>query len=99
MTEITIPEFSSMTTEELHAWEFSVYDQVPGDGDLRDIIGDEAAARYYAERGRRVDLKYLDELIDRAEELAREMASASVRLKEGTSGQYYYPDQFPPPVQ
>ena len=84
MTDIVIPDFSQMPDDELHAWEFTVYDVVPGEADLADIIGEDPARRYYAERGRRIDLQAVEAFTKEINALTEDIQAAKKRLESAT---------------
>lgn len=94
MSKIEIPDFSSMTDDELHGWEFTVYDKLPGDDDLVDIIGLDNTQAYYAERGRRNDLAYEKDLREKISALSELLTLVQQRLSSNSSGQYYYKMRF-----
>lgn len=90
MTEIEIPDFAAMDSEALHGWEFEVYAKIEGDQDLPDIIGLEAASRYYNERGKRLDVAELGRLASEIARLELDRNEILGRLRAGISGKYHF---------
>jgi len=88
---IHIPDFSSLPDEELHGWEFEVYDKTPDvEGDLVEVVGSDVARRYYEERGKRVDLQGKIELQTRILADLDSLLEIEKRLKDNTSGKHWY---------
>lgn len=94
MTAVDIPDFAAMPDDELHRWEFEVYDLVPGSSELREIIGTEKAREYYQERGKRLDTNMLAVLNEREASLVATRLAVSARLRTGKSAQHYFASQI-----
>ncbi len=89
---VEIPDFTKMADDELHGWEFVVYQQVPEDQgeNLIDIIGEACTKRYYEERGRRLDLELLQRINADIAKLVKYREETSQRLKDNKSGNYHF---------
>lgn len=88
--EIKVPDFRQMASDELHKWEFTIYEHVAGDAELAEIIGKDAAQRYYDERGKRIDTEKLRKLKEELRVIHREMQAAQQRLAANYSGKHYF---------
>lgn len=92
---IIVPDFSALSDDDLHAWEFRVYDQVPGTAELHEIIGRDAARMYYQERGRRIDAGLLAAMDAELAVMHEQRSLIMERLSSCTSGGYHFSSEVP----